>query len=468
MARLRGNLRQLQASLSPSVYRRYFAVIDSGDLLLREVHHFLWEFVEPEHPAMELPALQLRIPHVGTVMKRPPAKSEAAAVAPTDFEDTDVCSVILAAVERCVDADFHDSRPISPRRMYLTLLTMLTLSGVLYTADLVAQLMDIVKYSPLDRSRDVDAQRLLRYALRGSSATEDEAYRQLWRRVERTVDARVVGRYIASRDPWTTLHICYDDKFMFRSYPPPQLVAARSAAEKDAAAPPHAAAPSAAKKSTLNAEGVDTELLLTMQPEEPAPAAAAAPAAERQTELRTPEGLQLRWKDVQKLIERTGVLRDGPGGAAAPHAMEVFTGQAVFLRTVATGHRYSHPADALATQAVGEGTAADQPGGSASTFAEGMHLSVWQQLFTNTRDLHHELEKYIADHEGAEPQFECWEGLLVTLRCILNFAASQVQQGSSSAAESLFQEAAALRLQLVEQSLTRFGGRMRILWLQEA
>lgn len=485
IARLRGNLKQLNASLSPSVYRRYFAVIDLGETLIQEVHNFLWEYVGADHAAMDVPSLQLRIPFVASVMKRPLATADPAEVKATDFEDTDVCSVILAAVERCVDRDFHDSRPVSERRMYLALLTMLTSSGVLYSADLMAQMMDVVKYSRDDRGRDRDAQRLLRYALRGSSAANDAAYRELWRAVAPPVDARVVGRYLASRDPWSAVRICYDRSSQFRAFPAlQQITKSQSSSSTDS--------PAAAAEPKDALEGVSASL---------PPSTVAA---------KTAEALQQRWDDVRKLIEITGVLKVGEGltsartGSAAPtqeaaqQAMEVFTGAAVFLRGVATGCRYGELADALAIQAVGDGQqqqrhasratplggaaatagAARSSSGNASTglYAGDLDFDAWQRLLPCVQQLRQDMEQFMAQQYEmhglqVEPEFECWEAMLVVLRCILDFCLVHMQHYGRAAgggmAENLFQESAQLRAQLVEESRTRFNGRMRILWLQE-
>ncbi|CAD2221931.1 hypothetical protein, conserved [Angomonas deanei] len=471
LQRIRGNLRELSASLSPSVYKQYFPVIESGTLLLQELHHFLWEFVSPDHPAMEVPSLQLRIPHIGTVMKRPPVNAAPGTIKATDFEDTDVCSVILAAVERSIDMDLHDERPISERRLYLSLLSMLTLSGVLYTADLIAQLMELVKYSVDDRSRDTDAQRLLRYALRGSSAAHDEEYRRLWKTVEKVVDARTVGRYIAARDPWSTMRICYDEKFSFRSYPPPQLVAAHKTegeGKKPATEQESTTSQEAVLKPTENVEGVNAELMVGEIQEDVNPTKPAEGSNEKEdtnnnstskAEIKTVEGLKLRWDDVKRLIEKTGALSDP---RSAPHAMEVFTGQMVFLRVAATGYRYGTRAAAFTTQAAGDLAGEEQH------FTEGVHITVWIQLLQCITEVHADMEKYIADHPTAEPEFECWESMLILLRCILDYSASQVQHGGGAEAQKLFDTAAALRSRLVEESLTRFNGRMRILWLQES
>ncbi|KPI84863.1 hypothetical protein ABL78_6091 [Leptomonas seymouri] len=493
IARLRGNLKQLHASLSPSVYRRYFAVVDCGETLIQEVHNFLWEYVSSDHAALDVPSLRLRIPFVASVMKRPAATADPATVLYTDFEDADVCSVLLAAVERCVDGDFHDRRPVSERRMYLAILTMVTSSGVLYSSDLVAQLMDIVKYSRDERSRDRDAQRLLRYALRGSSAANDSAYRELWKAVAPPVDARVVGRYLASRDPWSPLRICYDRSFNFRAFPALQL----SAKSSEAAPVPMAG------ETAEDAEGVSADLRPSTQPEtiQTGVEHSEGKKGEQQSLSsntvvpRTAEALLQRWNDVQRLIEATGVLkrlqqqRKSSNGseaqmhADAQNAMEVFTGCAVFLRGIASGERYGPLEDAMSTQAVGEGSrqvvgeaASPSSPASPALYASDLDFDVWHRLFQCVQQLRQEMEKFMAQqHEThgwqVEPEFECWEAMLVVLRCVLDFCVVHTQQYGRAAgggmAETLFQESAQLRAELVEESRTRFNGRMRILWLQE-
>ncbi|CAG9571391.1 conserved hypothetical protein [Leishmania major strain Friedlin] len=509
IARLRGNLKQLNASLSPSVYRRYFAAIDLGETLIQEVHNFLWEYVGADHAAMDVPSLQLRIPFVASVMKRPLATADPAKVKATDFEDTDVCSVLLAAVERCVDGNFHDRRPVSERRMYLALLTMLTSSGVLYTADLMAQMMDVVKYSRDDRGRDRDAQRLLRYALRGSSAANDAAYRELWRAVAPPVDARVVGRYLASRDPWSPVHICYDRSFQFRAFPALQQITQSQCSSSSSSSSSSSTDAAAVAASTAAGAGSSSTAAAAAEPDEALEGVSAGPPPGT-VAAKTAEALQQRWDDVRRLIDITGVLKPGAGltsartGSAAPtqeaaqQAMEVFTGAAAFLRGVATGCRYGELADALAIQAVGDGQQqhhhaprATPLGGAAATagaarsssgnvntelYAGGLDFDVWQRLMQCVQQLRQDMEQFMAQQYEAhglqvEPEFECWEAMLVVLRCILDFCLVHTQQYGRTAgggmAENLFLESAQLRAQLVEESRTRFNGRMRILWLQE-
>ncbi|KPA73330.1 putative mitochondrial hypothetical protein [Leptomonas pyrrhocoris] len=511
IARLRGNLKQLRASLSPAVYRRYFAIVDCGETLIQEVHNFLWEYVGSDHAALDVPSLRLRIPFVASVMKRPAATADPATVKSTDFEDADVCSVLLAAVERCVDGDFHDRRPVSERRMYLALLTMLTSSGVLYSADLMAQLMDIVKYTRDERARDRDAQRLLRYALRGSSAANDVAHRELWKAVAPPVDARVVGRYLASRDPWSPLHICYDRSLQFGAFPvllpsaQSSVASPAATASSDAEVPSsHAAQPSTAGAAVEEgAEGVSADLLPSTTPE-PVAEGGARPSSEGNTgeeksssssssnavTPRTAEALQQRWHDVQRLIDVTGVLKrlqqpqqhssgsncsHAPTQADAQNAMEVFTGCAVFLRGIASNERYGSVEEAMSIQAVGEASG-HVAGGASVPYAAVLDFDVWHRLLQCVQQLRHDTEKFIAQQYElhgwqVEPEFECWEAMLVVLRCVLDFCVVHTQQYGRAAgggmAETLFQESAQLRAELVEESRARFNGRMRILWLQE-
>ncbi|RNF25575.1 uncharacterized protein Tco025E_02255 [Trypanosoma conorhini] len=491
--RYRDNLRALKASLSPSVYRRYLHTMHSASLLLEEVHNFLWELVESDHPAMEIPALQLRIPFVGSVLRRPDADANASLVKFTDFEDTDVCSVFLAAAERAVDADLHDARPVSERRIFLSLLTMISYSGVLYTADLMAHLMEMVKYSTNGAARDSDAQRLLRYAIRGSGAAQDEAHRALWQKVETVADSRVVGRYLGAREPWSPTRVCFDERGMFKSYPP--LVraagAGRASASAEATTAGGAALEDGAGEHQVQRRGASNEMAAhtgaaeaeeevegvrgAVVAAEPAAGAGSRDAALQEAshgEQRTVEALNLRWSDVHRLIERTRALTTPPTERhPQQEKMEVFTGIAVYLRTLATGRRYGGD-DEEAAEAAGGANPAESQG--QALFAAGYGIDVWARVFDLVQEVRHDMEKFITDNAAhhVEPEFECWEALLVTLRCVLDFCVVQTQEqgkgARAAAAAELFEKAMRLRNELVEESRTRFGGRMRILWLQEA
>ncbi|CCD12789.1 hypothetical protein, unlikely [Trypanosoma congolense IL3000] len=142
--------------------------------------------------------------------------------------------------------------------------------------------------------------------------------------------------------------------------------------------------------------------------------------------------------------------------------MEVFTGMAVFLRTVATGQRYGD----AGVRVCGEGRG--------TLFAEGYGLDVWTRVFSLVQDVRGDMERFMVENAACsvEPEFECWEALLVTLRCVLDYCVVRVQGSQPGTerdgAERLFESAAELRNKLIDESRTRFGGRMRVLWLQEA
>lgn len=697
MTRLRGNIQQLHARLSPRVYRKYFHVIQSSSLLLRELHQFLWEFVPPDHPAIFIPGLNLRFPFIASVMRRPPlpestlphgsgdassspagrtshplhsraaqailhavsstttstttttppptAELPSTRFFPWDFEDVAVNDVFLAAVERLVEADFTidqlqssslSVRRLLHRRVFLSILSILESTGMLFTADLMAQLMDVVKYSEEDTTRDADARRVLRYALRGSCASRQEDYRHAWLSLAPAADGRVVGRYIASRHPWTMTKIVCDAQYSFKgTYPLARPSSAMEGKEKE--------------ESVV--EGKEEERntsTTTTIPSSSSPSPPAGSAASTLVEhYYTVEGFERRWRDVKALIQQTRVLEfpipsyllspafpttESRGdterrGHASPFpraassddashsdvsllqayveaAMEVFTGQIVFLRTLVTGRRYDSLDEAFHVQARGaewkddgQGEAPHQPppdrqgggrqvvggetgGFTSSASSDGrlslsrmtnsepfasLPLAVWQRVYEAVNETCSEMEQFIAHYQHCpfpsggtthdlsssavrgrsrsngpsrsdlsplmgkdhaqrgggggessgscstsstatatysppEPEFECWEGMLIVLHSILDFCTSARQRSMGmlplSAAsdageeesttwqsqhhlldeervyppeviETLFKKAATLRTRLVEESRSRFGGRFRILWLHE-
>lgn len=485
ISRIRRNLESLSASLSPHFWRQYLPLLQSSSLLLQELHFFLWELVRSDHPATTLPPLRMRVPFVGSVMKRPPLPSPNSTSSPvvTDFEDTDVCSVFLAALERVVEADFRVDQAVNPafssplllRRLFLSLLAMLEVTGVFYTAPLMAQFMDVVKYSQDDATRDGDAIRVLRYSLRGTSASQQADYQRLWRSLHPPADGRVVGRYIASRHPWTMACI-YVDPQRPTKQPAPWYPAACTLPQRRA-------------KRQSSGEAQEAE----KGEAEAAPPAVASFGPASVEPLRTAEAFDLRWNDVQRLVHATGaiaapaVLASLPAELAEERAaasMEVFTGEAVFLRVAATGQRYEALDTALATQAQG---GAEAPTSLFST----LPFATWRRILSCVVEVHRQMESFINVCQSlpskveVEPELECWESLLVCLRCSLDYCAAVQHKRNASteeerdatdddeqavneeSIEALFKEAAALRARLIEESRTRFGGRMKILWLHE-
>jgi hypothetical protein len=423
--RYRQNLKSLDASLSPSIYKKYMAIINSFDVLLHEVNQFLWEFVKPDHPAKEDPTLKLSIPVLFDVMKRPVLDAPIAGLSQAQFEDTDVCSVILAAVERVVDRPMMDLNTPDRRRFaFLALQSLAGTAGVFLTADLVAQLMDVAKYSVLDNSRDRDAMRILANALRATSFKSSTNARQVWLSLGKPCDARVVGRYIAARDPWSTTQFA------------PQGVTFSLFAAGNTATVPLASEEGAPSETAV----VPTE----------------DPSTPKVQLLRTGSEVELRWQNLWTLIERTDALTDAQ--QAATNKLEVFTGLASFLRHMFTGARLHENME-----------------GPLPSFAAGMTIDVCEKVFQCCQELRRQLDTFCSENDVA-PELECWESMLVVLRGMMDFYVLQkrnrnvaaVAAASTQETEEFFVSVAELRSQLVDESRTRFDGKFRFLWLQEA
>jgi hypothetical protein len=426
IGRYRQNLKSLNASLSPALYKKYIARIDSFELLLNEVNNFLWEFVNPENAFKEDTTLKIKIPVLHNAMKRP-ALSAGAEVHASQFEDADVCSVVLSAVERVVDRPMVDL--MSPQRQRFACLALQSLvgtSGVFLTADLVAQMMDVAKYSTLDDSRERDAMRLLSNALRATTFKANGNVRDAWIASAKPCDARVVGRYIAAREPWSGTQFAPQGT----TFP---LFAAGSTATVALEGSAETSGESAVVESTKQTQ---TQL------------------------LRTAAEVELRWQNVWTLVERTEALTDP--NQAAVNKLEVFTGLASFLRHMFCGARLNERTDATVAQ----------------SFAPGMTAEVCEKVFQCLTELRRQLDLFLSEQPvelQLAPELECWESMLVVLRGMMDFyVLSKRSQrnaqvaASSQESESFFVSVAELRTQLVEESRTRFDGRFRLLWLQEA
>ncbi|CUG94036.1 Hypothetical protein, putative [Bodo saltans] len=427
IGRYRQNLKSLNASLSPALYKKYISCIDSFELLLNEINNFLWEFVKPDHAFKEDTTLKIKIPVLHNIMKRPVA-APGVEVQLSQFEDADVCSVVLSAVERVVDRPMVDLNSTQRQRFAcLALQSLIGTSGVFLTADLVAQLMDVVKYSPLDDSRERDAMRLLSNALRATTFKANGSVREAWIACAKPCDARVVGRYIAAREPWSGTQF----------------------APQGATFPLFAAGSTATVTLEGNSDASSTE---------------TAVVETKQTQvqlLRTAAEVDLRWQNLWTLIERTGALTD-PSQAPA-NKLEVFTGLASFLRHMFSGTRLNEKTDVTLTH----------------SFAPGMTVEVCEKVFQCLADLRRQLDVFLSEQSAdlqLAPELECWESMLVVLRGMMDFYVlnkrsqrnAQAAVTSSQESESFFVSVAELRTQLVEESRSRFDGRFRLLWLQEA
>lgn len=401
IGRYRTNLKGLNASLSPSVHKKYLAHLNLSKFLVSEVNSFLWEFVEDNHAFVNIDALNIQVPFVASVLKRPTPRSDNISL--TQFEDSDVCSVILSAVERLVDSPMDIKSPAQERMTLLSLIALTTSSGVLVTSDLMAQMMEVAKFSKVDDvTRDKDATRLLSLALRGSHSKRDDEQREKWLAIAQPCDGRVVGRYLAARDPWGELRIA-PQGFNFPKY----AVAEAS--------------------STM-----------------PLDATTSSDAAANKSSTRTLADLQQRWADAQSLVQRAEALQ-GHDKAAS---VEVFTGLTVFLKHLCYGRA-----------------------GGSSFAGNGITVDMCTSIFTYLKETKLQLDAYCAEHQ-VEPELECWESMVQILRSMLDFVALQRRHKSNApnveALDSLFKEIAEFRSGVLDESLTRFQGRFRMLWLQEA
>jgi hypothetical protein len=388
------------------------------------VNNFLWEFVSPNHEAKDDTNLQMRIPVIASVLKRPETAAGGATI--KEFEDADVCSVLLSALERVVDHPLNIKTSSQRRAVMLSLQSIISTSGVFVTSDLMAQFMDMAKYSPLDDSRDRDATRLLSTAIRGSNSRTDEQSRKLWARIANPCDARVIGRYIAARDPWSTTRFC------------PQGITFSSFTAGDVA--------TVAAEADVVVEGVP-----------PANASQTSDITTTQQShhvVRTASQVSQRWSDLNTLIDRTQALSTAN---SAQHRVEVFTGLAIFLRHLFTGYRLNDEGTELIHSA---------------SYAPGMTLEVCEEVIALVKSVKRDLDTF-CDSAKVEPELECWESLLVVLRSAMDFLVLQKRsrntaQDKGEKAEEFFVSVSEFRSQMLEESRTRFNGRFALLWLHEA
>lgn len=358
---------------------------------------------------------------------------------PTDFaDDQDANRLFVAALERTVDLDLP---PMQERQAAQLISQISWQSGTLTTSDYQAQLFDIIKFhgrtipdtvpnakAPVMsvQEKDLFAMNMWGRAVRGGVRTVPRP----WIIRSLHLDARVVGRYVASRDPWSPSRI--------------ELVSAAAAVQKPSpdgsggkAAPSRPSFPPFDERHGRDAAGVDE-----------------------------------RWNDVTQFVRGrlTAIARAGPTTSSGVSkddlshftvagADEVFTGLALYLRGLVDGAPNSVPVAAA--------------------------------VFDKVQRLRNDLDGCVSSSQGAvaagqlaaplEPELECWEAMLVTLRHIMDVTTLQrggLASGDAAGAaggteegrkqtESLFRDAANLRAQLVDESRTRFNGKFKVLWLQE-
>ena len=439
VARYRENLQSLGSALSPAVMRQYIAQIDDPEFLVRAIHDYLWDFVPKDHPCADIKALGLQIPRVGTILRRP-----ADALRPEDFDDSSLNDVFVAAVERVIDTQMTSRRFPTERTVMLALMSCMWQSGVLVSSTLIAQVMEAVKFSTDDKFRDQDAMRYFTYASRVSViAKDDPTSSAAWTRLRPIVDARVVARFIAARDPWSS-----------SSFQPGKggvFAVASTAGQVTATASQPAGA----------LDGSDPAAASRTQPSDLVPIDAPTSASADVSVGYDAQELKRRWAELSALIESTSVLSDGPSSSSTlAEKMEVFTGKVCFLRNAMFPGRYR----------VARGNRRER-----TTIAP----DVAQAIFELLKDTKLELDVFITKNPTAEPELECVEGMLLIARGLMDLTllsrvdpdgSTQASSSSISGAgqKAFFATVADMRSQLLLEARSRFDGRFRMLWLQDS
>jgi hypothetical protein len=451
VARYRQNLKSLGGRLHYDVWAVVVGNIRDPFDFGVELTNMLWDRC-PDGTSFESPSPAYDIPLVEAVLRRATdgaddvqrwaAAGDVHAASADDpvahFEDVRINEVFTAAVSRIVDEPLEYPGNTTDFKFICNIVNLAYRAGVLLSADLMAQLMDVVKFNaelPL-KYRERDAMKYVGYANR--AAMRKTAELPLWYKHAHPLDARVVGRYLAARDPWSaSVFNVGPGKFGTFDADPTKTVKA----DGDAAAG-----------------------------DEDAPTVTRV--------IRSAKAVKVRWADVKRTIASAKAPRRGGRGADGgaqltadqsrlavyqqPHGVELFTGQAVFLRNM-----YA---------------------------AEGRNFEVCGAIFDLVRGLKNDIDAFFggladaaaagdapadadadaaaADVLAAGPETECWEALVLTLRAMLDYLADEAAKASTQNRQAdvrrLFEEVQRLRAATVDESRERFGGKFAMLWLQEA
>ena len=507
--RYRKNILALDGRLSVTTWRQYVASIPTVEQLFEALAAFLGDYV-PKALAEDFPRSEMRfsnnvaIPHLfrHNALSRPtvrPAALNASnsnnrnqqqqnnridtlsvpyadriAFRETFADDLAINAVFLSALERLIDTPLTTRLPRSDETALLLILEKLVkTSGMLVTADLAAQMMEVCKFATTNNS-EAAALRIMQTAFHGS-AVPTTPYRAHWRAAEVGVDGRVLGRFLAARDPWSTVRFDMSATGKFENFSDAAVGTPAAADAVDADPTASAAADPAAPA----AEGADAASAAT------ATSASAKASASRHTAAAVNE----RWASVQKAVVDSGALdiarmvRVGqPIDAEA--MMEVFTGQACFLRTMLLEERYPPTEEQLRAA----GHLETDPDAFAarnrrtSAASRRMTVDAAEAIFRAMQGLKRDMDALIVEArhvrgegigaDGVElvPDLECWESMLLVSKHAMDYLLARRDQGGQGGrqqADDLFKRIAQFRSDLLEESRERFGGRFKILWLQE-
>jgi hypothetical protein len=405
LQRYRENLRSLGSVLSARVMCQYVTQAEEPDVIVEAIHDYLWDFVPRDHPCVEIKALGVQIPRVSIICRRPTDATDIAA-----FDDAGLNAVFAAAVERVIDTGMTSRRFPSERSVLLALVNCFWQSGVFMSSTVLAQLMDAVKFSNDNQYRDQDAMRYYGFGARVSIVAKDApAAAQQWTALQPVLDGRVLGRFIAARDPWSPSSFLPSANGAFA------LVGADGGAGQ------------------VEAQGTS---------DDKSPDVSGG-------SLRTAAGLRRRWDDIGALVTAAGALTHP--AATLDAKMEIFTGKVCFLRNALFPARYAK-----------QGTS------NMSAWAT-VPPDVAQLIFELLQALKTEMDVFIAANPSAVPELEAVEGMLVIARGLLDMTiVSGDAQQENSQRHGFFSAVAAARSQLLTEARSRFDGRFRILWLQDS
>ena len=423
-ARYRKGITSLGFRVCPDVWEQYVAQIRSSNALLEEVANFLWDYApdEEQTPFVLLRAINVRVPILGPILRSAAKNAEKQDATPVQTSGTtgpygaecDINRVLLAAVERVVDYPLQSSTKMDARGLVFALVTIMWKAEVLMGPDFIAQAMDAVKHDREDPARqDSDAMKYLRFAYAGAPRV-DRGIRASWWGLGTVVDARVIGRYIAARDPWSSSRFAIGRSGTYETFP-----SARAAASNVAS-----------NSSDL------TSSALT---------------------LYRPDDVDMRVSDVRKLLKNSEVFlrpqkepQDG---------VEVYTGMMAFLRRMVL----SQPRNIDVAAAVFRHM--QDVKSELDAYCEKMHvepeLECWESFLLITKTT---LDAIVLSSNPADKPRQA-----ASPATGANSQGAQEDAGSAQHLQgSFFDAVSKFREDFLRETKERFSGRFSVLWLQEA
>lgn len=537
--RYANNAALLGGRLSPETYCLYFSFMDSAERLFEELGKYLCTFVPKSRleasstnpfPVTELRYINnVRIPHLykeaGLSLTGDSSLLHSTSAAPLNrptnepehdpsfnrevyrskfVGDVEINTVLTAVVARLVDSPLRGNRlPRTDEGALLLLLEKFVRdSGILLTSDLLAAMMEVCKFQA-DYSLERVAMRLLQCSLFGSAVLSTPQRQQWVGFAEEPMDGRVVGRYLASRDPWSVqmIHPLENGKFgVFRTASGEGVSAAITSQDARKQKSPTSRADA---EEVEEESAVDTKAASSANDSTPSPKNDSKP-------VYTAAAIKERWSSVQELIKKAEVLQlslptslpnggdrdilaSNPAAIAQAEAdlrdrniekvaasMEVFTGMAAFLRHIFLHERYPPTEASLRASSSFSLDPTQAAGGKTTitTSAPGMTVEACEAIFACMRETKDRMDSHISACQAsgwlgvkdALPELEAWETLLTLCTNMLDFLLTKTDQAAENERDNitkLFKEVGRFRGKMLEESRSRFDGRFKMLWLQE-